>query len=82
MTKIAFWARTRVLQKYKKYLWGSKKICQLENNRILIKLRQLMVERNKIIYFHFANGAEYWADETSLISSKVECMGLPQKDAI
>ena len=32
------------------------------------------MEQNEIVHFHFANGAEWGADETSLISSEVECI--------
>ena len=34
------------------------------------------MEQNEIVHIHFANGAQLGADETLLISSKVECMGL------
>ena len=34
------------------------------------------MEQNKIVYIYFANGVESAADETSLISREVECMGL------
>ena len=34
------------------------------------------MEQNEIVHIHIANGAQLGADETSLISSEVECMGL------
>ena len=34
------------------------------------------MEQNETVHIHFANGAQYGPDETSLISSEVECMGL------
>ena len=35
---------------------------------------RLRLEQNKIAHIYFANGVEEAADETSLISSEVECM--------
>ena len=55
---------------------GNKTICQQAVNRFLIKISWLRVEQNKIIHLYFANGVELAADETSLIFSEVEYMGL------
>ena len=38
------------------------------------------MEQKKIIHIYFANGVEWAADETSLISSEVECMGLKYRE--
>ena len=43
-----------------------------------MKIRWLGLEQIKIVHIHFANGAEQGADETSLIYSDVDCMGLKQ----